>query len=59
MARVEAFHANLPGSYVHHNDDECPEGLAIDVRDRSLGTGELPLCAWCMRLGRGLRAGLA
>ena len=59
MVRVEAFYANLPGSYVHHNDDECPEGLVIDVGDRFLGTGTLPLCAYCTRLGRGLRAPLA
>jgi hypothetical protein len=50
MAKVAAFHSKLPGTTVHHNDNQCTEGNNIESSNRVSGTGGLPLCSHCKRL---------
>jgi hypothetical protein len=50
MAKVSPFHSRLNAS-VHHNNNSCTEGDNIESYNRVAGTGGLPLCAHCRRLG--------
>jgi hypothetical protein len=38
---------------VYHDDDECPEGQAVELRYREAGTGRLPHCDECNRRNDG------
>jgi len=50
MAKVPTFHSKLPGTRVHHNNDECTLGNNIESYNRVPGTGGLPLCDQCESL---------
>lgn len=50
MAKVSPFHSKLPGTSVHHNDNQCTEGNNIESYNRVSGRGGLPLCSHCARL---------
>ena len=39
------------GAKVHHNNPLCPTARRIHVRHCQGGTGQLPLCKQCERLG--------
>ena len=52
MVKVAPFHARLPGTTAHHDNDHCDEGNDIPIQDRQAGTGDLPLCETCARLDR-------
>lgn len=48
--RVAPFHSTLPGTSVHHDNNQCTEGNNIEARNRKSGTGGHPLCDHCKRL---------
>ena len=48
--KVSPFHSKLPGTKVHHNNNECTEGNNIEPENRVTGTGGLPLCKHCKKL---------
>lgn len=50
VAKVSAFHSKLPGTPVHHNDNQCTTGNNIESYNRVSGTGGLPLCTYCKNL---------
>ena len=47
MTKVAPFHSKLPGTDVHHNNNECTKGNNIEDENKASGTGGLPLCAEC------------
>lgn len=51
MAKVSPFHSKLPGTKVHHDNSSCTEGNNIEKENRKSGTGGLPKCDHCKRLG--------
>lgn len=51
MSKVSPFHSKLPGTKVHHDNSKCTEGNNIEARNRAQGTGGLPRCDHCKRLG--------
>ncbi|WP_293875616.1 MULTISPECIES: hypothetical protein [unclassified Sphingomonas] len=50
MAKVSAFRSKLPGTGVHHDNNQCTVGNNIETRNRIGGTGGLPLCQTCRNL---------
>jgi len=51
MGKVAAYHSKKEGTKVHHNHSECTEGNNIETYNKVAGTGGLPLCDHCKRLG--------
>lgn len=52
MTIVAPFYSILPGTRVHHNNNQCTEGNNIEHRNRRSGTGGHPLCSRCAELNR-------
>lgn len=50
MAKVSPFHSTLPGTTVHHDNDDCDDANDLRIRDRAPGSGRLPLCPKCADL---------
>lgn len=48
--KVAPFHSKLPGTGVHHNNNQCTLGNNIESYNRVAGTGNLPLCSQCRGL---------
>jgi hypothetical protein len=48
--KVSPFHSTLPGTLVHHNNDDCDAANDVRIRDRAPGSGGLPLCEKCTGL---------
>jgi len=52
MAKVAAFHSKRPGDKrVYHDNSSCTEGNNIEPQNKVSGTGGLPYCDHCKRLG--------
>lgn len=51
MAKVAPFHSKKTGTKVHHDNNSCTEGNNIETVNRKSGTGGLPKCDHCKRLG--------
>ena len=50
MPKVSPFRSKLPGTAVHHNNDDCPDANDVKIQDRAAGTGDLQLCEKCAEL---------
>ena len=48
--KVSPFHSKLPGTKVHHNNNECTVGNNIEPENKVPGTGGFPLCERCKEL---------
>jgi len=50
MAKVSPFHSKVTLD-VHHDNDQCKTGDNIEPYNKVAGTGGLPRCQECARLG--------